>query len=174
MDIQFENTSFKRIAGFYDYAISKCGKVLSVRYNKIISQHENHGGYMCVSLRKNGKHHSQRLHRLLAITFIEKELKDQCVNHIDGNKLNNDLANLEWVTFSVNIQHAFDNGLNYSSDLAKKRTSEVRSKKVLDTKTGIEYDSLLIASKQVGIKMKTLSAILNGQIKNKTNLIYAT
>lgn len=64
-------------------------------------------GYRHVSL-ENKKH---LIHRLLAEAFIPNELKYKCVNHKDGNKLNNDLDNLEWCTYKHNTNHAFDTGL---------------------------------------------------------------
>lgn len=52
-----------------------------------------------------------KIHRLVAETFILNPLGKPCVNHIDGNKLNNNVNNLEWVTISENTMHAYKNGL---------------------------------------------------------------
>lgn len=52
------------------------------------------------------------IHRMIAELFIPNPDNLPQVNHIDGNKLNNDITNLEWCTTSHNIQHAFDNNLN--------------------------------------------------------------
>ena len=68
-------------------------------------------GYLKVSLRCNGNRHTRNIHRLLAQTFIDNPKNLPCVNHIDGNKLNNSLSNLEWASYSRNIQHAYDTGL---------------------------------------------------------------
>lgn len=53
----------------------------------------------------------ERLHRIVATCFIENPNNLPCVNHKDGNKLNNDISNLEWCTHSENTKHAYENGL---------------------------------------------------------------
>lgn len=68
-------------------------------------------GYPHFNLRHNGKQIQWSLHRLLAITFIPNPEQKRTVNHIDGNKLNNTLENLEWATYAENSQHALDTGL---------------------------------------------------------------
>lgn len=66
------------------------------------------GGYYEIKI--EGKHH--RINRLVALTFLSNPENKDKVNHIDGNKLNNRLENLEWATNQENIQHAYDSGLN--------------------------------------------------------------
>lgn len=70
-------------------------------------------GYKVYRLSINGKSKDLYAHRMVAETFIPNSdpLKD-CVNHIDGDKLNNDVSNLEWVTKSENNAHAIRTGLN--------------------------------------------------------------
>ena len=69
--------------------------------------HHVHNGYIVVSLNKN----QYKLHRLIAFTFLENLENKPFVNHIDGNKINNVVSNLEWCTASENNQHAIDTGL---------------------------------------------------------------
>lgn len=72
-------------------------------------------GYLSVGLSKNKKMVQCNIHRLLAEQFIPKREDLNCktiVNHKDGNKLNNNLDNLEWVTYSENLVHAYRTGLN--------------------------------------------------------------
>lgn len=71
----------------------------------------NNKGYLCINLYKDSKVYKYQIHRLLAIIFIPNPNNLKEVNHIDGNPLNNDLTNLEWVTHKQNIQHAWDNNL---------------------------------------------------------------
>lgn len=69
-------------------------------------------GYLRTTLFNNGKSQKKFTHNLIAITFIDgKTSEKKFVNHIDGNKKNNTLSNLEWVTSSENINHAFENEL---------------------------------------------------------------
>lgn len=84
------------------------GKILTAR-NTTRSE------YLYVKLYVNGKCFNRSIHRLLAEAFIPNPDNKPMVNHIDGNKLNNNVCNLEWVTCSENIQHAYDSGLNVPS-----------------------------------------------------------
>lgn len=108
----FDLDEFK---GFYK--ISRDGVVVSVPRNGTVSVEKEikpvvgTNGYLKVSFRFLGKRYTRNIHRLIALTFIENPNNYPCVNHIDGNKLNNDISNLEWVTYSENIQHAYDNNL---------------------------------------------------------------
>lgn len=65
-----------------------------------------------VELWKNGKHKTYLVHRLIASTFLENNLETKLtVNHKDGNRKNNHIENLEWMTIRENIQHGFENNL---------------------------------------------------------------
>ena len=85
-------------------------------------------GYRCVDLKVNGNRKTMRVHRLVAMAFIGEPYKEM-VNHIDGNKSNNNLSNLEWATRSENELHAYATGLKKSSEKHKKTTSESNKKR---------------------------------------------
>lgn len=68
-------------------------------------------GYHIVALSNNYGRKNVRVHRLVAEAFVDNPYNKPCVNHIDGDKLNNHYTNLEWSTISENTQHAFDNAL---------------------------------------------------------------
>ena len=73
--------------------------------------HVDRCGYREVLLSENRKTNNARVHRLMAETFIPNPYNLRDVNHKDRNKLNNDISNLEWVSHSSNVKHAYDNGL---------------------------------------------------------------
>ena len=93
------------------YKISPQGEIFSLYQNRLLNGWIQSSGYKAVSLYKNGKATKFHLHTLLAQAFIPNPLNLPEVNHKDGNKQNNALSNLEWVTGSQNIRHAFASGL---------------------------------------------------------------
>ena len=123
------------------YEISSYGVVKSVRrFNpnsgkngmwypeRIMKTRLDGDGYVVLGLTKNGKMKMCKMHRLVLETF-DKE-SDLQVNHKDGNKQNNRLDNLEWVTCSENIKHAFRTGLK-SENGSKNPKSKLTEKEVM-------------------------------------------
>ncbi len=108
------------------YVISKCGDIKN-KMGKSISQ-DLWGGYLGVRLFVNKVIIKRSTHRLLALTFISGYSDGLQVNHKDGNKLNNRLSNLEWVTPKQNIKHAMSIGLRPNPPL--KLSKELRNKAV--------------------------------------------
>lgn len=99
---------------FYEgrYQVSNLGRIKSlVNKERILIPQRNAQGYLHVSLCKNGKRNNHMISRLVMRHFIPNPESKPCVNHIDGNKNNNTLKNLEWCTYSENIKHAYRNGL---------------------------------------------------------------
>lgn len=96
---------------------------------RIIKPYIGNNGYYTVSFSVNGKTKSILAHRALAIAFIPNPQGKHQVNHIDGNKLNNSLSNLEWATGAENIQHAYNVGLRARGEGVK--GSKLTQKKVL-------------------------------------------
>ena len=108
---------FKPMLGFEGVIeISGNGEIKSLARNgtpeKILKSSIGTKGYLKVSFRVLGKQYTKNVHRLLAENFIENPDNLPCVNHIDGNKLNNSIENLEWCSYSHNVKHAYDNGLS--------------------------------------------------------------
>lgn len=97
------------------YMISDCGEVLSLKREKaklrILKFGYDRKGYRQVSLCMNSIRKQKQVHRLVAEAFLFKENNSLQVNHKDGIKTNNKIDNLEWVTGSENIKHAFRLGL---------------------------------------------------------------
>jgi len=103
---------FKPIKGYENkYSISLNGDILNIRKNKLLKLTQDSNGYLRVTLTKNKKSILFSHHRLVAENFIPNPKNKPCINHVDGNKTNNSIGNLEWVTYSENHKHAYANGL---------------------------------------------------------------
>ena len=89
-----------------DYEINELGEIYSYKTNKILSGSIFNTGYRMVRLTINGQKKSYAVHRLVAEAFIPNPENLPVVNHKDGNKLNNNVENLEWVSQSQNRIHA--------------------------------------------------------------------
>ena len=111
------------------YRISKDGRVFSIRANKFLSTFfskdtKGKNKYKRVQLSRDGIRRKFFIHRLVAENFLSKGNKE-CVNHKDGNKINNLVDNLEWVTYSENNHHAIATKLakGYNGTMQKRNTS---------------------------------------------------
>ena len=106
---------WRDVVGFEDYfKVSNLGRVFSKRTNKILKQTMLKTGYASFATRiggRKGQTHCFRVHILVAKAFISNPENKAQVNHINGIKTDNRLDNLEWVTASENMQHAYKSGL---------------------------------------------------------------
>lgn len=139
-----------------NYLISKDGVVKNAKTNHILKKVKLTGGYVYVFLRRDGeKKGYKRLHRIVAETFIKNPDNKPCVNHIDGNKENNSVENLEWCTCKENTKHA--------KDVLGFNCGEASKKKVVCVETGKTYDSVTEAAKDVGVSRPAISHIILGK-----------
>ena len=117
------NEIWKDCVGFEGkYQVSNLGNVRSISNNKgtyqerLLSQRQTTtSNYLYVSFTVKDVTTQHSVHRLVAKAFIDNPNNKATVNHIDGNKLNNNVCNLEWNTYSENLKHAYANGLNIAS-----------------------------------------------------------
>lgn len=128
------------------------------------------GRYCGVALSKNGKGKKFYVHRLVAETFIPNPLKKRQVNHIDGNKLNNTVVNLEWCTHGENQKHAWDNGLKEHQRYVLKHMppTNLKSRKSVDqyTKSGIflrRWESQLQVMRELRIDSGNIAKCCKGK-----------
>ena len=105
------------------YRVSNFGDVFSVRRQRNIYQSIDRYGYKQCLLYKDGVHKTQKVHRLVAESFIEKVDGKTQVNHKDGIRTNNNVSNLEWCNNSENQLHSYrNNGRIPSNKYNNKRT----------------------------------------------------
>ena len=111
---------WKDVAGYEGiYHISNVGNIKRVASGKILKKRKNACGYWHVGLSNKGEQKTFAVHVLLGRAFIPNPENKLQINHIDGNKLNNSLSNLEWVTAQENIQHALKNGLRKTRKISQ-------------------------------------------------------
>ena len=106
MSLKINLIEFFPIRESSDYVINKDGIIYRLSNNKFITAKVVYNKYPRVNLVFNGIRVTRVIHRLLAEVFIEKPDGRDYVNHIDGDKTNYDLSNLEWVTRSENMLHS--------------------------------------------------------------------
>lgn len=111
---------WKDIKGYEGlYQVSNLGKVKSLKKNIILKPYIEKKGYLRIDLNKNGKSKHYLIHRLVAEAFIPNPLNKLQINHIDCNKQNNCINNLEWSTNLENAIHAYNNNLRPFKPLRK-------------------------------------------------------
>ncbi len=147
---------FVPIPNFESYLINPKGEIYSVRRKKMITPEKTKSGYLRVALKIDKKTTRILLHRLVAQVFIPNPNNLPCVNHIDENRINNCVDNLEWCTYSYNI--------NYGS-----RNSKVSSKSKaigqydLNDNLICTYSSATKAAKENGFDYSMLYSCLRGR-----------
>ena len=100
---------------------------------------------MLLSIKITNKMCQINIHRLVAIFFVEgKTLERNVINHIDENKLNYNIFNLEWCTFTENVKHSIH-----------KRFKKVKKIDPITNETIIVFDNMLNAAKSIGVKNST-------------------
>lgn len=144
------------IREFPKYEVSNYGRIRNVKTGRILKTYINDRGYECVTLHKNRIQYVKRVHRLVADAFYDGNHSGLDVNHIDGNKLNNNLSNLEFCTRAENIQHAFRTGLKKPSRQIKIRVIE----------TGEVFDSIRECARHMGLDPAQTGKVLAGKEKS--------
>ncbi len=164
---------WKHINGFENlYEVSNDGNIRSIARVIVRSNGRQHTikqttlkpaidkcGYKRVALMKNGSLKTRKVHRLVAENFQIRTPKTE-VNHIDGNKLNNNAANLEWVTRSQNVKHAFDAGLSKPLRGSDNPSAIIDEMQALTIKTLIlSGEKLINISRRYGISYNIIKDI---------------
>ena len=155
----------------YPYYVTDTGEIYSEKTRKFMSKHLDRDGYEKVRLISEDGRHTYSVHRLVLENFNPIENMELFqVNHVDGNKTNNNLSNLEWVTCSENVKHAYSIGLHQQKG-ERNNGSKLKEKDVLEI-----IDLFLTKKytlKQIG-NMYNVCEDTIGAIKNKHNWTYLT
>lgn len=145
---------------FPNYFSNDQGEIYSRHQRgKILSQRLNKQGYYVVSLIKDHKKYTKPVHRLVAGAFLEKI--GPCVNHKDGNKMNNKTNNLEWCSYQHNVRHSIKMGL---SKKTKRKVEQLNN----EGKVVKMFESVMEASDETGIPMQTICWHCSGRSKVPT------
>lgn len=138
--IDLNGEIWKAIEEFPNYEISNFGRVKNLSLNKIMTNCLDEDGYHILGLRKNTKRTTKKVHRLVAIAFIPNPNNLPYVNHIDHNRINNKVENLEWSSIKDNTSEAFRD----KSILSKAVTAKINGQI-------IEFETIAEAANYFGI-----------------------
>ena len=174
---------WKDIVGYEGlYQVSNLGRVKSCERmivhfrgglrklkEKIRKAAKDTDGYLVLDLYRNGKGKFHKVHRLVAISFLETQDGKNEVNHINGQKEDNNINNLEWCNSSENQLHAFRNGLK-KPQINNEKAVIMYSKE--DRKFIMEFKSIAKASKHLNCKTGDIVSVLKGRQKSVRNHIF--
>ena len=150
------------------YLISEDGRVYNLKTKRYLKGHLENTGYISVNLNIDNKKKNYALHRLVAQTFLENPDNLPIVNHKDGNKLNNNVDNLEWVTQSQNRVHAIETKI---SQLAKGKREKIE---VINKKDWKRYGNTSYYVSKDGRVWNSKTKILLKQTPNSSGYIRYT
>ena len=157
---------WKPIEGAEDgYMVSNMGRVKGVR-KPIIRQHDNGLGYLqCKIKMKEGRARFLKVHRMVATAFIPNPHGKPEINHIDGNKANNAVSNLEWVTHSENVRKGWENGQFEKAREASRANMIGNSLKrmKIQRSDGVTFESQTAAAAALGVNQSCISDVINGK-----------
>lgn len=143
------------------YQVSNFGRVWSVKRQKYLSPYIGNGYFKVDLVAKNGKRKKEYIHRLIALTFIDNPNNYTVVNHIDGDKKNNVVENLEWTTQQGNMYHSYHTLHNTAGCYD--------GKPVLCVELNLVFESIKKAAEYFGIKSTSgISGCCNSQYGYKT------
>lgn len=158
---------WKDIKGYEElYQVSNLGSVKRVKTGRILKGSEDTKGYLRVTLSKNNTVSHQRVHRLVAQAFISNTDNKPQVNHIDENKTNNMVSNLNWMTAKENLNHGTHN----------ERVSKTQSIPIiatnLKTDESTEFYGTCECARQLGLSQGGITSVLKGKRRQTGGYIF--
>ena len=157
-----------KIDGFNNYSVSNKGRIRDDKRGVIKAKQLSKDGYYKVDLYNNGIRSTKRVHRLVAETFLPFDENRLDINHKDGDKLNNNIDNLEWCTKSENMLHAYRTGLakpSYSMLGRKNPNGGRKGKPIRIVETGEVFKSITECEKAINGNNRHICDCLSGRQK---------
>ena len=170
--------AWKDIRGFEGlYRVSNTGKVYSVRRNIILKPKTDRYGYYVVGMWKGKSKHHTTVHRLVADAFIDNPNGYNVVNHLDCDKKNNNVSNLEWTTVQKNTKHAYDNIKKYQDHIQRINKLGIEARKIkIDAYYNGEYIGSYNGKKEtadsLGISEKTVYNRLHDRFSSRSGYTF--
>lgn len=153
-----KNEQWRSIEGFDNYLVSNKGRVMNSKTGRILRPADDSRGYERVILCKDGKRTNKKVHRLVAQTFVDNPNNLETVNHIDENKHNNNVENLEWMTQGDNVRYSLSKPVEQY---------DLESGELLAT-----YPSTRAVERLMGFDHRTISRACRGQYKKVYGYIW--
>lgn len=168
---------WKPVVGYEGlYEISNYGELKSLIKDKIKGASIASNGYKMTSLSKGGINKTVCIHSLVASHFIKNPAKKPIVNHRNAIKTDNYIGNLEWATYSENIEHAYEYNLRKAPSAGKFGKDHHRSTPILQfTKEEVlvkEWDSMSDAGRELGIRIMGIQGVCSGADKSYKGFIW--
>lgn len=165
------NETWKQIEDYPNYFVSNTGKIRNVKTGKELIQGLLPNGYLRVHLKQDGKDYSRYVHRLVAQAFIPNPLGLDTVDHLDGNKLDNRVDNLRWLSNHDNVsrfhkEQASEEWKKHQTQVHKiyiRNAYEACKKPVICTETGIIYESGVDADRKLGFGKGCVNKVVKGK-----------
>ena len=151
------------------YAVSNLGRVKNIKTGRILKQFKDKDDYMLVTLYKDGKRKTHKVHRLVLSNFKANPDNKPCVNHLDENPSNNNLNNLSWCTYKENNNYGKHNERMASTHKANgiyDKISDKYSIPVYCITNNTVYKSAREASKQLNLHSGSITKCCKGKRKS--------
>jgi len=154
------------IEEFPQYKVSNLGRVINTRKNKLMAVSIKPNGYCVVKLSKNNIAREQKVHRLVAIAFLPNPNNYDCINHINEDKTDNKVENLEWCNYQYNN--------TYGTRCFRQANKIKVPIKQCDIQGNIikEFNSINDAAKTLNILACNISNCLHGKQKSTPRNLY--
>jgi len=146
-----------------DYLISDNGKVFSLKRKRLLTN-DVYAGYTRYCLSANGKARRYWTHRLVAMAFIPNPENKPCVDHINGNKMDNRVSNLRWVTYKENV-HNPNTFYKLADGMNRFRQNSIKTAAYKDGNLVGIFESQSEAARTLGVHDGNVSWCINGKLK---------